>query len=362
MRIKTPKWLLIFLILFASGCVKAVPGQAGSDNRIRILVFKDAPSLEVRSAGGTFDIKKDPSGVKVNGKPKKLPLRFSPKGEFIYLNGRPYRGTVEVLEDRTRILVVNELSLEKYLVGIINNEISSRWPSEVIKTQVVIARTYALFHKNRRAKAPYDIESSVMGQVYNGVGKEDPACFKAVDDTRGEILTYGGEPALTVYHSNAGGMTESSRDVWSKDYPYLVGVESPYDSSAPRFVWDFAISADSLKTALNKAGYKVGEPAEVLPEEITESGRIKALRIIDTDKKAVRITGEELRKALGYSTIKSTFFEVAAEGGVFVFKGKGSGHGVGLSQWGAKGMADNGAGYREILEHFYPGTELEKAY
>lgn len=361
--LKKRPWPLIILVIFlASGCIRIIPGEAGYGDKIRILVLS-ANELQINPGGEDIRIKREGSGrVRVNNRLTSLPLRFTPSKDFVYLNGKPFRGAIEVAEGKDNLLAINELYLESYLVGIINNEISSRWPMDVIKTQAVIARTYALYNRSKRPDGPYHVEGSVMGQVYSGAGAEDDAASRAVRETRGEILTFSGEPALTVYHSNAGGMTDSSKDVWERYYPYLLSVESRYDSAAPQFLWEFSLPAASFGELLKKHGFAVGSPEEVNPVTVTKAGRIKTVSITDREGRKIKVSGEDLRKMVGYNILKSTIFEVKRTGELFVFKGKGSGHGVGLSQWGAKGMAEDGYSYREILNHYYPGTDLERAY
>ncbi|HEY4707108.1 MAG TPA: SpoIID/LytB domain-containing protein [Thermodesulfobacteriota bacterium] len=362
-HLKTRPWRLVYaLLLLLAGCLHTVPGQAGYGEKVRVLIAKSS-SFDLRATDrGDLHIKRDGTGILVNGRRKALPLRLHPEGEFIYIGNRPYRGTVEIAAGKDGLLLINEVHLDSYIAGIINNEISSKWPEGVIKSQVVIARTYAIFSMRKKANSPYHLESSVMGQVYNGASGEDDIVRKAVRETAGEILLFDGEPALTVYHSNAGGMTEAAVDVWRSGYPYLVPVESPFDESAPRFVWEFAISASLLGEQLSAAGYAVRSPEELSVLDTTLSGRVRRLAIRDASGGELRLSGEDMRKALGYSNLRSTFFEVSRSEGLFVFRGKGSGHGVGLSQWGAKGMAENGYSYKEILEHFYPGTELTTAW
>lgn len=363
--IKDRPWrLVVLLVLFVSGCLHTAPGQAGHGERIRVLILKDVPSVELKGTDrGSVIVREAPGGaVAVNGRERRLPLRLFPDGGQIYLNGRPYRGTIEIAEGKGGLLVINEIPIEAYLAGIINNEISSKWPEDVIKTQAVIARTYALFNRNKRAGAPWHVESSVMGQVYSGSSAEDSSALSAVAATAGEVLMFDGEPALTVYHSNAGGMTEASSSVWSRDYPYLVPVESPFDAGAPRYEWDHTAAAATLGDEIRRSGRSIGEPREIKVLERTGAGRVKLLAIRDSEGGEVRLSGEELRSVLGYSVLRSTMFDVERGGEMFLFKGRGSGHGVGLSQWGAKGMAENGYSYRQILRHFYPGTELTKAW
>lgn len=355
-------WLVAIVVLCLCSCVRVVPGQAG--DIIKVLVLKGAKEISIKGSDrGSLEIKRASRGqVTVNGREKALPLRLKPSDDRIYLNGRPFRGSFEVIDAKDGLMVVNEVALEAYLVGIINNEISSRWADDVIKTQAVVARTYALHQKRSRSKAAFHLEGTVMGQVYTGSGSEDSSSMKAVRETAGEILSYEGGPALTVYHSNAGGMTEAARNVWNRDYPYLVPVKSPYDEGAPRFTWEFELPGASFGDLLVKAGYKISEPESIEIVDTTGAGRVREVKVTDASGRSAVITGEDLRRIIGYGTLRSTIFEVKKESGVFVFTGRGSGHGVGLSQWGAKGMAENGFSYKEILKHYYPGTDLVKAY
>ena len=359
-----PWRLIILLVFFVSGCLRTVPGQAGGGEKIRVLIMKGVPSLELKGTDrGSLVIRDEGAGTaRVNGKQRPLPLRLFPDGGQIFVNGRPYRGTIEVAEGKQGLLVINEVPIESYLSGIINHEISSKWHEDVIKTQAVIARTYALFNRNKRAGALWHVESSVMGQVYGGSSSEDSAAINAVQATAGEVLMYSDEPALTVYHSNAGGMTEFSKLVWSRDYPYLVSVESPFDAGAPRFEWDHVATAAGLGEELRRSGRAIGDPREIEVIETTPAGRVRVLAGRDGEGREIRVSGEDLRSILGYSVLRSAIFEVERGAEMFIFRGRGSGHGVGLSQWGAKGMAENGYSYRQILLHFYPGTELTKAW
>ena len=368
--IKRSPLCFLLLLLCVSGCIRAVPGNAGQGDTIRVLVLDGVQAVSIKgsSLAPQLDIKTDGASVLVNAAPAQLPLRLEPAGEFIYIGGRPYRGSLVVHAAEGRLMVVDELLLEGYLVGIINNEISSKWPVESIKAQAVIARTYAIFQRAKKKDALFDIEGSVIGQVYSGAGAEDGAAMDAVRQTRGEILEYNGEPALTVYHSNAGGMTEAARDVWQSDFPYLRPVKSPYDKSAPGYSWELVIEARALGEKLRSAGFDLSfslsddEPHSISPLETTSSGRVKVLAVEDATGRRVVLRGEDLRKALGYSSLRSTRFKVKKRGSAFVFTGRGSGHGVGLSQWGAKGMAEEGYSYGEILKHYYPGTRINRVY
>jgi len=352
----------------ADRAVQAAPSAPapGRGETIRVLVLKNALSIDARGAGARdmHIYRSAPGRVSVNGRTRRLPLRLRPRdgGGVVYLGGRPYRGVVEIRDahDGSASLdVIDELDLEAYLVGLINNEISSGWPAEAVKAQAVVARTYALYKKKRRPPGgPFDLEGSVMGQVYSGAGSEDERALGLVMETAGEVLYYDGSPALTVYHSNAGGMTAASEEVWKSSYAYLRSVPSPYDRDDPRYDWEFSLGAASLRKALNRAGIRAALPVRVRIARRTRSGRVARAVVTDARGRRFALTGAEMRRAVGYSNLRSTIFAVTRKGGLFVFSGRGSGHGVGLSQWGARGMAQDGYSYTEILAHYYPGTRL----
>lgn len=357
--------VLLILASLLLGCAAFIPDKARSEAGIRVLVLKGVSSISIKglSGNGEVQIVRSYNGkASVNGALRDLPLSIRQESDYIRVNGRPYAGTITVLDGKAGLMVVNELPLEAYLVGIINNEISTKWPRDAVKTQAVISRTYALYQREKRQNEPYHLEGSVLGQVYSGVAAEDEAASRAVKETSGEVLFYKGEPALTVFHSNGGGMTESSKEIWKIDYPYLKSVESPYDSEAPQFEWEYSITALSLKELLRSSGYSIGEPESISVESRTPAGRVRSLIIRDYSGRLVRMSGENLRKVIGYSFLRSAFFSTGKNADIFTFHGRGSGHGVGLSQWGAKGMAENGYSYREIIRYYYPGTSLVRAY
>lgn len=375
MGLKACRFTTLATVVFLLSCVRMVPTPALSSEVIRVAILKDVSGLK---AGGVDRIEGGRVGngidgkeltitaegerwLAINGEMFGLSLKLSSSSGVVYINGRPFRGEVEVIAGSKGLLVVNEIDLETYLVGLINHEISSRWPMEAIKAQAVVARTYALYQKRKRGGALYHLEGTVTHQVYSGSITEDVESLTAIQATWGEVLFYGGELALTVYHSNGGGQTEASGDVWGKDYPYLRGVESPYDKDSPTFLWGFEIDRALFVKALRDAGYPLEDIKGLIVMERTRSGRVKRLRVVSTNMR-LDITGEELRRVLGYDKIKSTIFTFEDSMDSFHFSGRGSGHGVGLSQWGAKGMAEKGYDYREILLHYYPGARLVKLY
>lgn len=277
----------------------------------------------------------------------------------IRINGKSYRGIIDFYPSDKGLLVINELPIEDYLVGLINCEISSLWPVESVKAQAVIARSYAVYQKDARRGALYHLESSVMDQVYDGIDIEDSRASRAVQETAGEVLTYAGAVIQSFYHSSCGGHTEAAQNVWGADLPYLKGVDCKYCLSAPSTKWETVLSLNKVETLLKAAGYRISAPGAIRTGGINRSGRLQDITITGS-KGDLQLPAVSFRKAIGYSVIKSTNFTVRMRGDDVVFAGLGNGHGVGLCQWGSKQRAGDGFNYREILSYYYPGVRIEK--
>lgn len=276
----------------------------------------------------------------------------------LIVNSKPYRGRVEIQSQDKGLLVVNELTIEDYLVGLINAEISSSWPIEAVKAQAVIARTYALYRKEARKDAPYHLESSVIDQVYGGSEKEDSRALRAVSETAGQVLTHSGSIIQAFYHSNCGGKTESAENVWGARLPYMAGVDCQYCLSNPSTSWELILPLKDIETKVRAAGYKLGNISEIRTGLRNSRGRLANISLL-TNRGNVTLTGDQFRKIIGYGIVKSTNFMVKITSGDAHFSGYGNGHGVGLCQWGAKQRAVDGFSYTEILSYYYPGTELK---
>lgn len=285
-------------------------------------------------------------------------LRISGAG-LLRVNGKTYRGVIELVPQGNKLLVVNELPLEQYLVGVINSEISSTWPMEAIKVQAVIARTYAVAKRKERSKALYHLESTVMDQAYEGSDEEDSRAVRGVHETEGEVLTYHGTIIQAFYHANCGGSTESSENVWGRTLPYLQGVQCQYCQTSSTSSWEQNIALAKLEAGLRAAGQKVSDLQDIKPGPRNNRGRLKTVLLV-TSHGSIAMPATKFRMAIGSTVIKSTNFSVRVEGSNALFKGVGYGHGVGLCQYGAKQRALDGFSYAEILNYYYPGTRLVK--
>jgi len=278
---------------------------------------------------------------------------------LVKINGKGYRGVIELHPVEKGILAVNELPLEDYLVGLINCEISSLWPIEAVKAQAVIARSYAIYQKDNRKGALYHLESSVMDQVYNGADIEDSRAARAVQETAGEVLVYSGNVIQSFYHANCGGHTEAAVNVWGANLPYLQGVDCKYCLNTPPARWELTLSLKKIESLLKGAGHSLGSLQEIRVGRLNRSGRIPTLTLVSGRGESVLST-VSFRKAIGYGTLKSTNFTIRQKGDEITFYGAGNGHGVGLCQWGSKQRAADGFSYREILNYYYPGVRLER--
>ena len=342
------------------------------DETIRIAIVKSASEVTVAGDGllvtnetgaaiamslpATVKYVKD--GLQVEGKLYRR-LSFSAPSA-VYVNNKPYRGLAELSVADRGILVVNQLPLEEYLVGLINCEISSAWPIEAVKAQAVIARTYALSRKMSRVNSNYHLESTVIDQVYEGCLVEDSRARRAVLETEGEVLIFGGSIIQAFYHSSCGGRTEASENVWGASLPYLKGVECQYCLTSPTAtIWEYKLQLTEIEERLRAGGHKLSGLYEIKPGAVNSRGRMKQVVLL-ASKGSIAISGDQFRKAVGYGVIKSTRFTVKNSKTEVSFSGSGNGHGVGLCQWGAKQRALDGFGCGEILSYYYPGTELKK--
>lgn len=274
------------------------------------------------------------------------------KGDF-FGSGVRYSGQIEVWKGEKGLYVVNKLSLEDYVEGVVASEVGTDWELEALKAQAVIARTYAVYRKEAMSNQDtiYHLTSSVLHQVYNGNNSHFKVTF-AVRATEGEILTYNGKPIEALYHSTCGGRTEDPEEVFGRKIPYMRSVESRCDLS-PYWIWEKKITLSEIEEALKIKSIKGLEV-----KNRTSSGRAKEVAI-KTDNGERLIKAIELRKLLGWSKLPSTYFDVKDGGDSIVFEGRGYGHGVGLCQWSALQMAAEGKTYKEILSLFYPGTEIK---
>lgn len=266
-------------------------------------------------------------------------------------------GLVHLVRKGKGLLVINQVDLEEYVKGVVPSEVNSAWHPEMLKAQAVAARTYALYQHMLSASRDYDVAASIQDQVYRGRHGVDARVREAVESTRGLVVTHEGAPIYAAFSSTAAGLTEDAQVVWSKDLPYLKGVECPFDVDSPYYQWKASFKLATLERNLRHLGYSVGAIATITPVSFSRAGRVAKLRILHSKGELI-VRGEDLRKAVGYTVVPSTQFTIESIGQEVVLAGYGAGHAVGLCQWGAKELAELGYSYETILRYYYPGTEL----
>ncbi len=281
----------------------------------------------------------------------------------VWVDGKPYHGALEVRVDRqSTITVVNEVPLEEYLLGVLSGEVPKDWPLEALKAQAVAARTFAVRKRDeaRAAGLAWDLENTNLYQVYEGSGKIGGGIQRAVKETNGIILTHGSRPIQAMFHSNCGGRTSRASDVWSSDQPYLRSVACGYCAKGAHYHWRAELLIPDLVRKLRTSGMDLSDVAGLKVEEWDASGRVRRLVILDADGKRIAVRGSQFRMAVGPDLVKSARFEAEILSDRVVFRGRGWGHGVGLCQEGAEGMARAGFNAFEILRKYYPGVIKER--
>jgi stage II sporulation protein D (peptidoglycan lytic transglycosylase) len=317
------------------GC-PACPGRMWRTDAVRVVPSPQGVEIEGRLAPG-FRLTSD------------NPIR---------VNGRDYPAVLDVVRNGEGLAVVNVLSLEEYLVGVLRAETSERWPGETLRAQAIAARTYAAYHRSLNVAKPYHLVASTTHQVYTGWVPASSPIWAAVRDTTGQVLLWDGELFPAFYHSTSGGYTEDPRTVFSaRNMPALKAIRDDFSMAAPHFYWSLDLRLVELSEILRRNGHDVGSVTAIEVAERTSSLRVATLTVRG-NRGSTRLRGNDFRRMVGYETIRSTLFAVALDGGVARFSGRGYGHGVGMSQWGAKGMAEQGFTAAKILEYYYPGTTL----
>lgn len=324
-----------------------------------------------------------------------ITVRSISANEAISIDGQDYRGSIFfIATGPNSMTMINHVPLEEYLYGVVPQEAIPSWPMSALEAQAVAARTYAIYTMNNNKNKLYDIRPTTKNQVYGGKSGEYTNTTRAVDATRGVIIRYNGRPINALFHSDSGGYTENSENVWGTNLPYLQGVKDE-NQSAPTATWLVSISKKQLEEKLYHAGKSVGtlhsiqlSPLVAPPIYTIDrgvSGRIKSAVFIGS-KGHITISGDTLMAILG---LKSTLFDFyinhkpttmawdrkqekiyhtfTKNNDMIYIKGHGCGHGVGLSQWGAAEMAKRATHedtnfYKTILRHYYTGVSIDTIY
>lgn len=333
-----------------------------------------------------------------------------------------YRGWFEFVRRGSTITAVNIVDYEDYLYGVIAAEMPASWNMEALKAQAVAARSMAIHQYNKYNQYGHNVCDTVYTQVYKGFSGEHPRTNQAVDETRGIVATYNGKIAETLFFSTSGGYTEDPANVWGNPIPYLKAIPDPYETDPEMKPWTRTISLGDIDQALASNKIQIGQARGMQINAYTPAGRVKELKIIGTlgshqiEREAIRTffsstsqgslrsrmftidnapainrpRGLDLQDLQVYGggsanyllgangKMKAAGDALVVEGakgqtsyglgqvgggqiayGDLVISGKGYGHGVGMSQSGARGMAQAGYTYDQIIKYYYQGVELE---
>jgi stage II sporulation protein D len=274
----------------------------------------------------------------------------------IRFNGRDYSAVVDLIRSGEGLAVVNDVPFEEYLVGVLRAESSEKWPLEALRAQAIAARTYAAYHRLLSAAKPYHIVASTAHQQYYGRVPAASPIWGAVRETAGQVLKWEGDVFPAFYHTESGGYTEDPRTVFAaRNMPGLKPVRCEFSAGSPHFYWSLDVRLAELSETLRRHDVSVGSVMSIDVTERTPSLRAATVTVHGA-RGSARLLGNDFRRMIGYDRFKSTLFAVAIDGDWARFSGRGYGHGVGMCQWGAKGMAEAGYTARQILEFYYPGT------
>lgn len=322
-----------------------------------------------------------------SGRFETLTLVSLDDGKFVELDGKPYRGVLEIFPREGRVTAVNELPLESYLAGVVAAEMGRRAPGEraALEAQAIVSRTYALKNRGKFASDGYDLGATVTDQAYGGVAGETREGWDAVQATVGLVLTYHGALISPFYHSTCGGSTASPREVFRtvQSTPYLRSVSDRragghYCDISPRFRWTVEWDGAELTRILRRTlPAVVGVDTDVVDvvrdvrvRRRGPSSRVTELRI-RVGRGEVPVYGPDVRGVLAQPDgrpLGSTAFDLGANHGAdgviarLKARGEGWGHGVGMCQWGAVGRARAGQDARTIVTTYFPGTRIERIY
>ncbi len=369
-------------VILAALLVLSSTGMARAADEIRVAIADGARAIEVSGGpmaitgpGGRALADDTPTWLRAVPAPGGIELRtqragrvrvfraasvrlVSVDGQGLRFNSRVYPGTLTIAASGDRLTAINDLGFEEYLAGAVKAEAGERMPLEMLKAQAIVARTYAAYQRVLHAGKPYHITASTAHQQYSGrVAAESPV-WVAVKATRGQVLLLDGGLFPAFYHTDSGGHTEDPRAVFAAlNMPALKAVRVEFPSASPHHEWRLELPLAQISAQLAKAGLSVGRVVGLEVLERSASMRVSQIAVRGVSGSAV-LRGNDLRRIIGYDTLKSTLFSVEVGERTAYFAGRGYGHGVGLDQSSARTMAEMGYDARQIIEYYYPGVTM----
>lgn len=359
-RVRKRVALSCFVAVALVGLLACDAATARVGPQVRVLLYRGPGPIQVGLVKAPSDVSLSTSGGLMLGNREQRTSGWNPVGSGPWRVGtRTVRGRIIVRIEAGQIEVLNRVDLENYVASTVGGEMPAGWPREALRAQAIAARTYVLYEASQRINADWDVSATTESQVYGGIAAETDETRAAARATAGEYLSYDGEPILAVFHSTAGGRTATAGEVWGENRPYLQEVAVEDEDDAPQTYWRTVMDKRVLQDLFESAGISVGRLDQISIEKRTSSGRVGQIEVRGSAGTA-KVSGRQLRSLLGEMNLRSTLFEIREVPSGFAFVGSGHGHGVGMSQWGARAMAKQGESYQQILARFYPGARLEK--
>jgi len=363
--------------------IEALKGYVVPDPQIRVLLVDAEPSVRI-SASAFYQILSDSTslpiveglrltdakvsagraGLVLNGRSlRQTHVRFTcVEDGGLWLNGKCFRGEFEVVRAGGNVSVANIVGVEEYVAGVLGAEMPLGWAEEALKAQAVCSRSYALYKKIQHIKDFYDVAADVRSQVYRGVAGETAKALRVVQATRGQVLMESWRIAPAYFHSTCSGYTANASLVMGDAFfRCLSGVRCGYCNQSPFHSWTYRISKRDLGELLRKAGCRVQVVKSVRATKTSEHGYVLQVEVRHSGG-TLLMKPSDFRSAVGSSKLRSTAFTVRDLGSTLLFRGKGYGHGVGMCQWGAYGMARQGKNYVEILRRYFPSAKIVELY
>jgi len=362
-----PALLTEFPAYGAAPVVRVLLAEASTRSSLKVeakdaRIIVDGRPVEAAAA---MNISRGETGAAWELIPGATPQAFS-------LDGRTYRGKLRIVATPKGWEVINIVDLEQYVAGVIGWEMMRNWPVEALAVQAVASRTYALFciQERRNSGDNWDIDDSTRFQVYGGVGpsnspnlwRESENVLKARELTSGQVLTYKGKGFKAFFHSTSGGVTtspEAAFDMRGGLEPLNGSDLGDFCKDSPKFTWTVRMGKGEVNARLIEWRVGVSDCIRIAVTQSAPSGHAMNLRLFSRDGKSVDVRAIDFRFKMG---LPSTHLEASREGDQWVFTGKGYGHGCGMCQWSAHGMAKAGWNHDKILRAMYPGAEIETLY
>jgi len=334
---------------------------------IRVAYAKNFKKVQIKCQNRIWFAKFEKNRYLFRGK-KYNTLTFQSSGGKCYLfvdyvlKTKLPKGVKVKLTTYKGSLLILELPLELYIKGVLPGEIYTNWPMEALKAQAVASRTYALFNliKAREAGRPFDVGATVSYQVFAGFNRNFDRVERAVDATKGEVVTYNGGVIYAMFHSNAGGCTHSFKELFGYPLTYLSSVREPCDVANLKWTtWNIHLSKWRVKSFLKKVGVEVYSIRDLkIVRNRCGRGRVA---VFETDKGTIKLPLSFFVR-LNLHLPSDWFFVLTKSGRKFLLAGRGFGHGLGMSQWGAYCLSLKGWDYKKILKLYYKGTKIERLY